>query len=233
MGTREHELAVAQGLNMNTKRLPPGGRILIASHNLGKVREIGALLVGLGLTCDSVGDLGLEEPEETAATFAGNAELKALAAALAAGRVSLADDSGLAVDALGGAPGIYSARWAGPEKDFQSAMKTVEDALQAEAKEGVVDRRARFVCALSLAWPDGHVETFQGEIAGHLVWPPRGERGFGYDPVFVPEGEDMTFGEMDPDHKHRISHRARAFEKLLVRLSESEVVGASQDAIGR
>lgn len=207
---------------MNSRQLAPGGRILIASHNSGKVREIGVLLSGLGLSCDSAGDLGLDEPEETADTFAGNAELKALAAALAARRVALADDSGLSVDALGGAPGIYSARWAGPEKDFFLAMRKVEEALQSEAREGVVDRRARFICALSLAWPDGEVETFQGEIAGHLVWPPRGERGFGYDPVFVPDGEEITFGEMDPDKKHLISHRARAFEKLLARLSPSE-----------
>jgi len=232
MGTEGVGLGFAQGRKMNTKQLTPGGRILIASHNSGKVREIGALLSELGLSCDSAGDLGLAEPEETADTFAGNAELKALAAALSAGRVSLADDSGLSVDALGGAPGIYSARWAGPEKDFQSAMRKVEEALQAEAKEGVLDRRARFICALSLAWPNGQVETFQGEIAGHLVWPPRGERGFGYDPVFVPEGEEMTFGEMDPDYKHRISHRARAFEKLLVRLSEPEMVDAVRNADG-
>lgn len=209
---------------MDVDRRLPVGRLVVASHNAGKVREIGALLHDLGLACDSAGDLGLDEPEETADTFAGNAELKALAAAAASGRVALADDSGLSVDALGGAPGIFSARWAGPEKDFASAMRKVEDALQAMSREGVVDRKASFVCALSLAWPDGHVETFLGEICGQLVWPPRGELGFGYDPVFVPEGETLTFGEMDPEHKHAISHRARAFAKLLSRLSETGAI---------
>jgi XTP/dITP diphosphohydrolase len=187
----------------------------VATHNAGKVREINDLLEPLGFTPVSAGELGLPEPEETAATFQGNAELKALAAALAAGEVALADDSGLAVDALSGAPGIYSARWAGPQKDFALAMQKVEDGLRAEtSSEGEIDRRASFVCVLSLAWPDGRVVSFEGRVRGMLLWPPRGERGFGYDPVFLAEGESETFGEMDPAKKHAISHRAVAFNKL-------------------
>jgi XTP/dITP diphosphohydrolase len=166
------------------------------------------------------GELGLPEPEETAETFQGNAELKALAAARAAGEPALADDSGLACDGLAGAPGIYSARWAGPSKDFRAAMQKVEDGLAAETtSEGEVDRRASFVSVLSLAWPDGRVESFEGIVRGQLVWPPRGENGFGYDPIFVPEGETETFGEMDPARKHAISHRAVAFAKLKARLA--------------
>jgi XTP/dITP diphosphohydrolase len=194
---------------------PQPGRIIVATHNAGKVREINDLLEPLGFTPVSAGELGLPEPEETAATFQGNAELKALAAALAAGEVALADDSGLAVDALSGAPGIYSARWAGPQKDFALAMQKVEDGLRAEtSSEGEIDRRASFVCVLSLAWPDGRVVSFEGRVRGMLLWPPRGERGFGYDPVFLAEGESETFGEMDPAKKHAISHRAVAFNKL-------------------
>jgi XTP/dITP diphosphohydrolase len=156
--------------------------------------------------------LGLPEPEETGDTFRANAELKALAAALGAGEVALADDSGLAVDALGGQPGIYSARWAGPGKDFGAAMERVERELPAGAP-----RTARFVCALSLAWPDGHVETVEGVVAGTLAWPPRGSRGFGYDPIFVPDGLEVTFGEMEPTAKHAMSHRADAFRQLVER----------------
>jgi XTP/dITP diphosphohydrolase len=187
-----------------------GGALVIASHNAGKVREIGELLQPFKATVVSAGALGLPEPEETGATFEANAELKALAAARASGKPALADDSGLCVVGLDGQPGIYSARWAGPDKDFAIAMRKVEDRLA-----GHSDRRAFFVAALSLAWPDGHVETFRGEVHGLLVWPPRGARGFGYDPMFLPEGGTQTFGEMAPEAKHAISHRAVAFRKLI------------------
>jgi XTP/dITP diphosphohydrolase len=201
------------------RKLPPG-RILAATHNPGKVKELTALLADVGFNAVSAAELGLPEPEETADTFRGNAELKALAAAVAANEPALADDSGLACDGLSGAPGIYSARWAGPDKDFRAAMQKVEDGLKAETTEdGEVDRRASFVCVLSLAWPDGHVESFEGVVRGQLVFPPRGNRGFGYDPIFVPEGETETFGEMDPDKKHAMSHRAIAFTKLRAFLS--------------
>ncbi len=186
-----------------------GGRLIIASHNPGKVREIAELLEPHGADVVSAGALGLPEPEETGTTFVANAELKARAAAAASGLASLADDSGLAVDALDGAPGIYSARWAGPAKDFDFAMRRVNDEL------GDRDRAARFVCALALAWPDGHCDIFEGTVAGTLVWPPRGGRGFGYDPMFLPAGGAETFGEMDPAAKHAISHRADAFRKLV------------------
>jgi XTP/dITP diphosphohydrolase len=185
-------------------------RLVLASHNPGKVREIGALLAPFGVPVISAGELGLPEPEETGATFEENAELKALTAATAAAEPALADDSGLVVPALDGAPGIYSARWAGPGKDFAVAMRRVEEGLA-----GKSDRRAHFVAALTLAWPDGHRETFRGEAHGTLVWPPRGTRGFGYDPIFLPDGRDLTFGEMGPDEKHRISHRAAAFRQLV------------------
>ena len=187
-----------------------GGDLVIASHNPGKVREIDELLRPFKAAAVSAGTLGLPEPEETGTTFEANAELKALAAARGSGKPALADDSGLCVAALGGDPGIYSARWAGPGKDFALAMRKVEDGLA-----GKTDRRAFFVAALSLAWPDGHVETFRGEVHGTLVWPPRGTRGFGYDPMFLPTGRTLTFGEMDPDAKHAISHRAVAFRKLI------------------
>jgi XTP/dITP diphosphohydrolase len=187
-------------------------QLVIASHNPGKVREIGELLAPFGVAVVSAGDLGLPEPEETGTTFEANAELKGLAAARAAKLPALADDSGLVVHALGGEPGIYSARWAGPAKDFAVAMCKVEDALVAKR---ATDRSAHFVAALTLAWPDGHLETFRGEIHGTLVWPPRGTMGFGYDPMFQPEGETRTFGEIEPVTKHGMSHRARAFEKLV------------------
>jgi len=187
-----------------------GSRLVIASHNPGKVREIGALLQPYGVDVVSVGELGLPEPVEDGDSFIANAVIKAQAAAGAAGLIALADDSGLSVTALNGDPGIYSARWAGPEKDFGAAMKKVEDALG-----DAPDRSARFVCALALAWPDGHVETFEGTVDGTLVWPPRGTHGFGYDPTFLPTGGSETFGEMDPDRKHAISHRADAFRKLV------------------
>jgi XTP/dITP diphosphohydrolase len=184
--------------------------LVLASHNAGKVREIAAMMQPFAVRVVSAGALGLSEPEETGTTFEANAELKALAAARASGRPALADDSGLCVVTLDNEPGIYSARWAGPGKDFALAMKKVEDRLA-----GKSDRRAFFVAALSLAWPDGHVETFRGEVHGTLVWPPRGARGFGYDPMFLPKGGSETFGEMAPDAKHAISHRAVAFRKLI------------------
>ena len=190
---------------------PLTGEIVIASHNAGKVREIGDLLAPLGVTALSAAGLGLAEPEETADSFAGNALLKARAAALAAGRPALADDSGLSVCALGGAPGIRSARWAGPARDFAAAMARVQRALGTAA-----DRRAAFVCALAVARPDGAEAVFEGTVAGRLVWPPRGDRGFGYDPIFVPDGRETTFGEMAPADKHAISHRAAAFARLRV-----------------
>ena len=187
-------------------------KLVIASHNKGKVREIDELLAPFGIEVISAGALGLPEPEETGTTFEANAELKALAAATAAQLPALADDSGLVVHALNGDPGIYSARWAGPAKDFSLAMRKVEDALAAKKAS---DRGAYFVAALTLAWPDGHRETFRGEVHGTLVWPPRGDKGFGYDPMFLPEGEGRTFGEIEPVTKHGMSHRARAFEQLV------------------
>ncbi len=172
--------------------------------------EIADLLAPFAVEVTAAAALGLPEPAETGASFAENAEIKARAAAVAAGLPALADDSGLAVEALGGAPGIESARWAGPGRDFTQAMERLEKALGSSA-----DRRARFVCDLALAWPDGHCEIFEGAVRGRLVWPPRGDRGFGYDPVFVAEGHGRTFGEMAPEEKHRISHRGDAFAKLV------------------
>jgi XTP/dITP diphosphohydrolase len=199
---------------MTSRRLADG-RLVVASHNTGKVREIAALLEPFGFEVVSAGALGLDEPEETGATFRANAELKAIAAARAAGVPALADDSGLEVAALGGAPGIYSARWAGDGRDFAAAMEKVRMEMTAS---GRADTAARFVCALSIAWPDGHVETVEGEVEGHLEFPPRGTNGFGYDPIFVAEGHTQTFGEMNPDAKHAISHRADAFRKLTARV---------------
>ena len=187
-----------------------GDRLVIASHNKGKVREIEALMAPFGIEIVSAGALGLAEPEETGATFEENAALKAREAARGSGLPALADDSGLVVPALGGDPGIYSARWAGPDKDFAVAMRRVEDGLAGQS-----DRNAHFVAVLALGWPDDHVELFRGEVHGTLVWPPRGVKGFGYDPIFLPSGRDLTFGEMDQDEKHRISHRAEAFRKLV------------------
>ena len=191
------------------RKLGRGERLVIASHNPGKVREIDALLAPYGIETVGASVLGLPEPEETGTTFEANAELKARAAAERSGLPALADDSGLVVPALGGAPGIYSARWAGPTKDFRIAMERVWREL------GEKDRSAHFVAVLAVAWPDGEIACFRGEVHGHLTWPPRGERGFGYDPIFIPDGYDETFGELVPDLKHRISHRARAFERLV------------------
>jgi len=193
-----------------THRHFTGGKLVVASHNAGKVREIRELLSAFKVDVISAGDLNLAEPDETGTTFIANAELKAVAAATAANLPALADDSGMSVDALDGAPGIYSARWAGPNKDFNDAMKRVETALA-----GNPNRRAQFNCALTLAWPDGHCESFEGTLHGHLVFPPRGTKGFGYDPIFMAGGQNITFGEMEPDAKHAISHRAMAFRKLV------------------
>lgn len=196
-----------------------GTRLVIASHNQGKVREFGDLLRPYGLDVVSAGELGLPEPEETETTFIGNARLKALAAAQAARLPALSDDSGLEVEALGGAPGIYSARWAGPSKDFAVAMRLVHDELVAKSAWSTSPGpRANFTAALCLAFPDGESEAFEGKVFGTLVWPPRGTRGFGYDPMFLADGGTETFGEMEPDAKHAISHRARAFALLKGRL---------------
>jgi XTP/dITP diphosphohydrolase len=194
------------------RKLAPG-KLVIASHNEGKVREIEALLGPYGIQPVSAKSLDLPEPEETGTTFVANAELKALQAADLSGLPALADDSGLCVEALNGDPGIFSARWAGPGKDFGLAMKLVEDKLAAAGPDTVRD--AHFVCALALAWPDGHVEWFEGRVDGLLVWPPRGEHGFGYDPMFVPNGHDRTFGEMTHDEKTPLTHRAAAFRQLV------------------
>lgn len=187
-------------------------KLVIASHNAGKVREIGDLLRPFDTDVVSAGDLYIEEPEETGTTFVANASLKAQASAQASGLPALADDSGLAVIALNGDPGIYSARWGGEGRDFNLAMQKVEEAVQATGNN---DRRAYFVCALCLAWPDGHEEIFEGRVDGTLVWPGQGDQGFGYDPIFLPAGATLTFGQMDPDAKHAISHRADAFRQLV------------------
>lgn len=191
-------------------RLFDGNKLVIASHNKGKVREIGELLAPFGVETVSVGDLGLPVPVEDSDSFIGNAEIKSLAAARASGLPSLSDDSGLEVHGLGGEPGIYTADWAGPNRDFTIGMKAVIDKLGDNP-----NRSANFTCALSLAWPDGHTESFQGKVFGSVTWPMRGERGFGYDPIFIPDGFDLTFAEMDPEDKHAMSHRADAFRQLI------------------
>jgi XTP/dITP diphosphohydrolase len=204
-----------------TRRLERGTRLVVASHNAGKVREIRDLVGPHGLAVVSAGELGLPEPEETGDTFVANAELKAVAAARGSGLPALSDDSGIEVDALDGAPGIYSARWAGPGKDFNHAMEKIEGMLRERDAFTPQQRSAHFVSVLCVAWPDGHVEEFEGKVDGTLVWPPRGNQGFGYDPMFLPDGFGLTFGEMSRDEKHGLppkgqglSHRARAFLKL-------------------
>lgn len=187
-------------------------RIVVASHNAGKVREINDLLRPFGLAAVSAGELDLPEPEETEDSFIGNALLKARAAALASGLPALSDDSGLAVDALDGAPGIHSARYAGPDRDFGFAMQRLERDM---AASGRPERTARFICALALVWPDGEEVAFEGKVEGEITFPPRGTRGFGYDPVFQPLGHQISFGEMEPDAKHAMSHRADAFRQLI------------------
>ncbi|ACG79883.1 xanthosine triphosphate pyrophosphatase [Phenylobacterium zucineum HLK1] len=191
-------------------KLEPGTRLVVATHNPGKARELAEILDGR-FELVSAGELGLSEPDETEATFSGNALLKARAAAEASGLIALADDSGLSVAALDGAPGVYSARWAGPEKDFAAAMRKVEERLE---EAGAEDVSAWFTSALAVAWPGGPAVVVEGRVDGMLVFPPRGTRGFGYDPIFVPEGFDQTFGEMEPAAKDAMSHRARAFAKL-------------------
>ena len=193
-------------------KLPRGSQLVVASHNDGKVREIKALLGPHGIVPVSAGSLGLPEPDETGLTFAANAELKARASAQGSGHAALADDSGLCVEALGGDPGIYSARWAGETKDFAIAMARIENELRAK---GLTTSAAKFVCALSLALPSGEIQTFEGEVHGTLTFPPRGDHGFGYDPIFIADGMGQTFAEIDPAQKHAMSHRAKAFEKLL------------------
>lgn len=195
-----------------TRKLAPG-RLVIASHNQGKVREIGALLAPYGVETVSAGALGLPEPPETGTSFIANAELKAREAADLSGLPALADDSGLCVEALGGEPGIFSARWAGEDKDFGMAMRLVHEAMEKAGPDAGHD--AHFICALSLAWPDGHIESFEGRVDGLIVWPPRGTKGFGYDPIFQPIGRNQTFGEIEPDEKHAMSHRADAFRQLV------------------
>lgn len=191
---------------------PPFAKLVIASHNKGKLREIDALIAPFDIEAVSAGDLGVEEPEETEDTFIGNALLKARASCLATSLPALADDSGLEVTALGGAPGIYSARWAGEPRDFYAAMTEVERQLVAT---GSSDRSARFICVLALVLPDGTEQVFEGEIRGNLVSLPRGTNGFGYDPIFVPEGKELTFGEMEPQAKHDMNHRSFAFAKFV------------------
>ncbi len=195
--------------------LVPGSRLLVATHNPGKAREVAALLQDRFDTVAAV-DLGLPEPEETEATFVGNAVLKARAAADAAGLVAIADDSGMSADGLGGDPGVLSARWAGEPRDFAAAIARVERELLAR---GGGEDRARFTCALAVAWPNGPVVAVEGVVEGRLVFPGRGTRGFGYDPVFRPEGSDLTFGEMEEAQKTAFSHRTRAFEKLRAALA--------------
>jgi XTP/dITP diphosphohydrolase len=194
------------------------GRLVIATHNPGKLREMRELVAPYGIDAVSASELGLAEPDETGTSFRDNARIKAVAAAKASGLPAFADDSGLVVEALGGQPGIHSARWAGPDKDFAGAMQKIETLLR---EKDATDRRAHFVSALCVAWPDGHLEEFEGRVDGTLVWPPRGTAGFGYDPVFQPDGFEPTFGEMSAEEKHGLppkgrglSHRARAFVKL-------------------
>jgi XTP/dITP diphosphohydrolase len=197
------------------------GRLVIATHNPGKLREMRELLMPFGIEAVSAAELGLAEPEETGTSFRENARIKAVAAAIASRLPAFADDSGLTVDALNGDPGIYSARWAGPDKDFRYAMQTIEDKLGALGANSPQQRRAHFVSALCVAWPDGHVEEFEATVDGALVSPPRGDQGFGYDPMFLPDGHTRTFGEMPGEEKHGLpprgkglSHRARAFMEL-------------------
>ncbi len=205
-----------------TRRLVDGP-LVVASHNNGKIAEFRELLADFPFAIASAAELDLPEPEETGTTYEANARLKALASARGSGKPSLADDSGLSVDALDGAPGIYSARWAGPDRDFAMAMRNVEEALQQAGATEPAERSARFVAVLCLAWPDGHTEEVRGEVAGTLVWPPRGDKGFGYDPMFRPDGHDRTFGEMVSEEKHAwsrggplgLSHRSRAFAALV------------------
>lgn len=198
-----------------------GRPLVIATHNAGKLAEMRELLAPYGIAAQSAAELNLIEPDETGKTFAANARIKAMAAAKATGQVAFADDSGLCVEALGGEPGIYSARWAGPDKDFRGAMNRIQTLLIERGAREPEQRRGHFIAALCLAFPDGHVEDFEGRVDGVIVWPPKGTAGFGYDPLFLPDGHDRTFGEMTADEKHGLppkgqglSHRARAFVAL-------------------
>lgn len=215
-------------------QLTRGTRLVVASHNPGKVWEINQLIAPFGLNAVSAGDLGLAEPDETEPTFVGNAKLKAFAAAQASGLPALADDSGLEVDCLGGAPGIFSARWAGPGKDFAAAMAKVAGEVGARNGWSAAGPRANFISVLCLAWPDGYAQLFEGKVFGHLVWPARGGNGFGYDAMFVADGESKTFGEMEPAEKYAISHRTRAFDafkaECLDYIDGSFVPGAGEGA---
>jgi XTP/dITP diphosphohydrolase len=193
-------------------KLTRGMRLVVASHNKGKVWEINQLIAPYGLEAVSAGELGLSEPDETETTFTGNALIKARAAALGSGLPALADDSGLEIDVLGGEPGVYSANWAGPARDFGLAMQRVHDAVVARGTWAEPGPRANFISVLCLAWPNGEHAFFQGKVHGHLVWPQRGGNGFGFDPMFVADGETKTFGEMEPAQKYAISHRTRAFD---------------------
>jgi XTP/dITP diphosphohydrolase len=204
-----------------TRRRPVTGRLVIATHNPGKLAEMRELLAPHGISAASASELGLPEPDETGVSFRANARIKATAAAKASGLPAFADDSGLAVDALNGEPGIHSARWAGVDKNFHRAMERIEELLRECGATTPERRKAHFVSALCVAWPDGHVEEFEARVDGVLVWPPRGEKGFGYDPMFLPDGHTRTFGEMPSEEKHGLppkgrglSHRARAFLKL-------------------
>lgn len=215
------------------KQLDPGSRLVVASHNPGKVWEIKELIAPYGFDAISAGDLKLAEPEETEPTFEGNARLKAHAAATGSGLPALADDSGLEVEALGGDPGIYSARWAGPGKDFALAMQRVHDALAEKGAWEGQPPRANFISVICLAWPTGETRLFEGRVFGTLVWPARGGNGFGYDPMFVPDGDTRTFGEMEPAAKYAISHRTRAFEAFKRDCLEHVPANASTQMSGR
>jgi XTP/dITP diphosphohydrolase len=209
--------ATSAGMKMRQGHRQISGRLVIATHNPGKLKEMRELLAPYGIAAVSAGELGLAEPHETGTCFAENARIKAVAAAKAAAMPAFADDSGLAVDALAGAPGIHSARWAGEGKDFGLAMQKVEDELRGRGATAPDARKAHFVSALCVAWPDGHLEEFEARVDGTLVWPPRGSAGFGYDPMFLPDAHTRTFGEMTAEEKHGLpplSHRARAFHKL-------------------
>jgi XTP/dITP diphosphohydrolase len=206
--------------NSKKKALHAGDRIVIASHNIGKVWEMAELLAPYGIETIAAAELNLPEPEETGSSFIENAALKAVAAAEGSFLPALADDSGLEVAALGGDPGLFSARWGGPERDFGLAMRKVHEAMQ---KTGSGDKTANFTCALVMAWPDGTQEAFEGKVFGEIVWPRRGDKGFGYDPIFRPDGYDITFGEMDQDAKHAISHRAIAFKAMMDALYNSDL----------
>ncbi|MBS0253571.1 MAG: RdgB/HAM1 family non-canonical purine NTP pyrophosphatase [Proteobacteria bacterium] len=215
------------------KTLSKGMKLVVASHNPGKVWEINQLIQPYGLDAVSAGELALSEPEETETTFAGNARLKAVAAAEGAGLPALADDSGLEVECLDGAPGIYSARWAGPGKDFGVAMKKVADEITACHGWTAEGPRANFISVLCLAWPGGDAQLFEGKVFGHLVWPARGGNGFGYDPMFVPDGDTRTFGEMEPKEKYAISHRTRAFAAFKAAMLDGIAPTAAKVSAGR